>query len=119
VLFVDCLFEHRALLFDLGDIHALPPRKLMRITTCSSAMPTWIISSASTGCCAYCWDGKRICSCSVRRFLAQVEHRLRAYTWNLVAQLCVHFTLRVTEAGWQRGGRCASFRCQNVFLREE
>ena len=31
-LFIDCLFEHRALLFDLGDIRALPPRKLLRIS---------------------------------------------------------------------------------------
>ena len=31
-LFVDCLFERRALLFDLGDIRALPPRKLLRIS---------------------------------------------------------------------------------------
>ena len=29
-LFVDVLFERRALLFDLGDISALPPRKILR-----------------------------------------------------------------------------------------
>jgi len=31
-LLVDFLFEKRALLFDLGDIRALPPRKLLRIS---------------------------------------------------------------------------------------
>ena len=32
VLFVDCMFDQGALLFDLGDIRALPPRKLLRIS---------------------------------------------------------------------------------------
>lgn len=32
VLFVDCMFESRALLFDLGDIQALAPKKLLRIS---------------------------------------------------------------------------------------
>ena len=29
-LYVEFKFEKRALLFDLGDLHALPPRKLLR-----------------------------------------------------------------------------------------
>jgi ribonuclease Z len=31
-LHVDFLFEKRALLFDLGDLAALPPKKLLRVT---------------------------------------------------------------------------------------
>ena len=31
-LYVDFRDEHRALLFDLGDITVLPPRKLMRLS---------------------------------------------------------------------------------------
>src|SRR5215471_18172909 len=30
-LYVETLFEQRALLFDLGDITALPPRKILRL----------------------------------------------------------------------------------------
>lgn len=31
-LYVDCLFEKRALLYDLGDVRALAPRKLLRVS---------------------------------------------------------------------------------------
>ena len=31
-VYVDFLYERRALLFDLGDIRALPPRKILRLT---------------------------------------------------------------------------------------
>jgi len=31
-VYVDLVFERRALLFDLGDLSPLPPRKLLRIS---------------------------------------------------------------------------------------
>lgn len=31
-VFVDCLFQRRALLFDLGDLHNLPTRKIVRLS---------------------------------------------------------------------------------------
>ena len=31
-VFIDFLLERRAILFDLGDIHALPPRSVLRLT---------------------------------------------------------------------------------------
>jgi len=52
-------------------------------------------------------------------FLDQVEHKLRAYTWNLVHNYDSNFTLRVTELDGNEAGRCASFRCHNIFRRED
>jgi len=52
-------------------------------------------------------------------FLAQVEHKLRAYTWNLVRNYLSDFTLRVTEVDGNGAGRRAGFRCRNEFRRED
>jgi ribonuclease Z len=52
-------------------------------------------------------------------FLAQVEHKLRAYTWNLVHNYQSNFTLRVSELDGNGAGHLASFRCHNSFRREE
>ena len=120
VLFVDCLFEHRALLFDLGDIQALPPRKLMRISH------VFVSHAHMDHFIGFDWllrillgREKDLQLFGPPGFLAQVEHKLRAYTWNLVHNYASNFTLRVTELDGNGAGQCASFRCQNVFLRED
>jgi len=119
VLFVDCMFERRALLFDLGDIRLLPPRKLMRI---SHAFITHAHMDHFMG---FDWllrillgREKDLHLFGPPGFLAQVEHKLRAYTWNLVHNYASDFTLRVTEVDGKGAGRRASFCCQNEFRRE-
>ena len=120
VLFVDCLFEHRALLFDLGEIGALPPRKLLRISHV-------FVSHAHMD---HFIGFDRLLRILLGRekdlhlfgppgFLAQVEHKLRAYTWNLVHNYLADFTLHVTELDGNGAGRRASFRCHNAFHRED
>jgi ribonuclease Z len=120
VLYVDCLFEHRALMFDLGDISALPPRKLMRVSHVfvSHAHMDHFIG----------FDGMlRILLGRDRDlhlfgppgFLAQVEHKLSAYTWNLVQNYESDFTLRVTELDETSIAKRASFHCRKAFQREQ
>jgi len=117
-LYVDCLFEHRALLFDLGDIQALPPRKLLRISHV-------FVSHAHMD---HFIGFDRLLRILLGRekdlhlygppgFLAQVEHRLRAYTWNLVHNYLSDFTLHVTELDGHGAGLRASFRCHSAFQR--
>jgi ribonuclease Z len=120
VLFVDCLFEHRALLFDLGDIRALPPKKLMRITH------VFVTHAHMDHFIGFDWllrillgREKDLQLFGPPGFLDQVEHKLRAYTWNLVHNYLSDFTLRVTEVDGNGAGRYASFRCHNTFLRED
>jgi len=120
VLYVDCLFEHRALLFDLGDIRALPPRKLLRV---SHVFVTHAHMDHFIG-----FDGMLRILLGRERdlhlfgppgFLAQVEHKLSAYTWNLVHNYVTDFTLRVTELDGTGTARRASFHCLRAFRREE
>jgi ribonuclease Z len=120
VLYVDCLFEHRALLFDLGDIHALPPRKLLRISH------VFVTHAHMDHFIGFDWllrillgREKDLQLFGPPGFLDQVEHRLRAYTWNLVHNYVSNFTLCVTELDGNEAGRRASFRCHNAFRRED
>ena len=118
-LFVDCLFERRALLFDLGDIRALPPRKLLRISH------VFVSHAHMDHFIGFDWllrillgREKDLHLFGPPGFLAQVEHKLRAYTWNLVRNYLSDFTLRVTEVDGNGAGRRAGFRCRNEFRRE-
>ncbi|MCG6932394.1 MAG: MBL fold metallo-hydrolase [Gallionella sp.] len=120
VLFVDCLFEHRALLFDLGDIRALAPRKLLRISD------VFVTHAHMDHFIGFDWllrillgRDRELQLFGPPGFLDQVEHKLRAYTWNLVHNYVSDFTLRVTELDGREAGRRASFRCHNMFRRED
>lgn len=119
-LYVDVVFERRALLFDLGDIRRLAPRKLLRI---SDVFVTHRHMDHFAG-----FDQL------LRRLLGRekilglygpsgtidaVEHKLRAYPWNLIDGYDGNLVCRVTEidpAGCQRS---AEFSGRNRFERSE
>jgi ribonuclease BN (tRNA processing enzyme) len=103
-LFVDFNFEHRALLFDLGELGALAPRKLLRV---SDVFVSHTHMDHFVG-----FDHLlRLClgrPTSIRLygppgFTAQVEHKLGAYTWNLVENYPGDFFVEVWEVApdWQ------------------
>lgn len=118
-LFVDFAFERRALLFDLGDLCALPTRKILRV---SHVFVTHTHMDHFIG-----FD--RLLRVSVGRatavhmfgppgFVTQVEHRLAAYTWNLVENYATNFTITATEWTPDGGARSACFQCRRRFARE-
>lgn len=120
VLFVDCLFDKRALLFDLGDIRALPPRKLLRISH------VFVSHAHMDHFIGFDWllrillgREKDLHLFGPAGFLAQVEHRLHGYTWNLVHNYDADFTLRVTELDGNGAGLRADFSCHSEFRRED
>lgn len=119
-LYVDFLFEKRACLFDLGDIRALAPRKILRISH------VFVSHAHMDHFIGFDWL-LRICLGRERSmhlfgppgFLDQVEHKLAAYTWNLVQNYATDFTLQATELDEQGRGRRATFRCKSAFRRED
>jgi len=119
-LYVDCLFEKRALLFDLGDIRRLAPRKILRVSH------VFVSHTHMDHFIGFDWL-LRICLGRERnmhlfgpeRFLEQVEHKLAAYTWNLVQNYATDFTLHVTEVHADGQARRATFRCRGAFHREQ
>ncbi len=118
-VYVDCLFEKRAVLFDLGDIRALAPRKILRLTD------VFVSHTHMDHFMGFDWL-LRLClgrSLKMRLFgpsgfLDQVGHRLAAYTWNLVQNYDSDFAFEVTEVDPSGAARRAEFRCQRAFRRQ-
>jgi len=118
-LYVDFLFERRALLFDLGDLHDLPPRKILRLSD------IFVSHCHMDHFMGFDWF-LRICLGRERGvrlygppgFLDQVAAKLSAYTWNLVHRYGNDFALSVTELAEDGSARRARFRVRNAFRRE-
>ncbi len=118
-VFVDFLYERRALLFDLGDIRALPTRKILRLTHIFISH-THIDHFIGFDHLLRVFLGrdKRIHLFGPPGFTARVEHRLASYTWNLVESYPTDFTIVAAEL--HPDGRClsAEFHCLGGFKRE-
>lgn len=121
VVYVDCLFERRALLFDLGDVTRLPPRKILRLThlfVSHTHVDHFIgfdqLLRIALG------RGRDWHLFGPPGFTAQVGHKLAAYTWNLVDSYDTDFVIRASEYHWERNElRGARFRLKARFERED
>ena len=119
-LFVDFLFERRALLFDLGDIRALAPRKLLRVSD------IFVSHCHMDHFMGLDWF-LRICLGRARAvrlygppgFIARVEARLAGYTWNLLHRYENDFGLEVIEVLEPGRVRRAHFHVRQAFRREK
>src|SRR5215470_8802948 len=118
-LYVDFRDERRAILFDLGDITALRPRKLMRLShvfVTHTHMDHFagfdhllrVVLGRKAGIVLYGGPG----------FVAQVEHKLAAYTWNVVHRYEVELVIDVRELGTDGSTRHACFSSLRRFARE-
>jgi len=84
-VYLDLKFERRALLFDLGDISALPTRKLLRISDVFVSHTHMDHFSGFDHLLRVCVGrDSGVNLYGPARFIAQLEHKLAAYTWNLV-----------------------------------
>jgi ribonuclease Z len=119
VLYVEFMFERRALLFDLGDLTRLPTRKILRVSdifVSHTHMDHFIgfdhLLRMIVG------RGKRVSLYGPAGLIGQAEHKLAAYTWNLVENYQDDLILTVTEI--HPGGQAARarFRCHSGFRRE-
>ena len=85
-VYVDFLFERRALLFDLGDVSPLSARQLLRVTH-AFVSHTHMDHFAGFDALLRILLGrdKVLHLFGPPGFIDRVEHKLAAYTWNLVA----------------------------------
>jgi len=117
-LYVDFRDERRALLFDVGDIASLPPRKLMRL---SHVFVTHVHMDHFAGLdrllAVILGRKPRLTLVGGPDFVARVEHKLRAYAWNVVHRYD-ELVLDVCEIGTDLRGQWARFSTRTNFVRE-
>jgi ribonuclease Z len=118
-LFVDFNLEHRALLFDLGELGALPPKKLLRISDvfvshthmdhfCGFDHLLRLALGRPTSIRLYGPPG----------FAEQVAHKLAAYTWNLVENYPGDFFVEAWDVAPDGAGTGVRLRCRQRFRPE-
>ena len=118
-VYIDLKFQSRALLLDIGDISGLPTRKLLRISDV-------FVSHTHMDHFAGFDHLLRVClgrDIGVRMygpasFIDQVEHKLHAYTWNLVENYACDFSILAHELGSSEGVQRARFSSRHRFERE-
>lgn len=97
-LYIPFFFDKRAILFDLGDIHALPPRDILKI---SHIFVTHTHMDHFSG-----FDrvlrlmlgrDKELFLFGPEGFIKNVEGKLAGYTWNLIKNYKNEFNLHVSE----------------------
>lgn len=118
-LLVDLRGERRALLFDLGDITRLPPRKLLRVSHVfvSHAHLDHFVGF-DTLLRVVLGRKDRIVLFGGPGFVDRVEHKLLAYAWNVVHRYAVALEFEVHEVAADGAGRRARFSSRRGFARE-
>jgi len=119
-VYVDFLYERRALLFDLGDVRALSPRKILRIShifISHTHIDHFIGFDHLLRLCL--GREKRLHLYGPAGFTFQVEHRLASFTWNLVAYYPTDFTVIAVELHPDGRSISAEFHCRSGFRREQ
>ena len=118
-LYIETLFEKRAIMFDLGDISNLSPRKSQRVEHI-------FVSHAHID---HFIGFDRLLRVLVGRekivrlygpigFIEHVYHKLASYRWNLVDRIAAELTFDVMEIGSDLMIRTAHLRLKNGFAVE-
>jgi ribonuclease Z len=118
-LYVDFLFERRALLLDLGDLSPLSPRQILRVDhafVSHTHMDHFV--GFDTLLRLLLGRDKTLHLYGPPGFLDRVEHKLAAYTWNLVANYESDFVIRAVEVHPDGRREIAELRSRSGFRRE-
>jgi ribonuclease Z len=117
-VYTDFRFGRRALLFDLGELQPVPQRKLLRVTH---------VFVSHTHLDHFNGFDRLLRLCLGRPtalhlmgppgFIDRVEHKLGAYTWNLIAANETDFAIAVQEFDGRKVIDAAEFHTRDAFLR--
>ena len=118
-IYIETLFEQRAILFDLGDITSLSPRKIRRLE--------YVFVSHAHIDHFFGFDrllrllvgrDKQISLYGPAGFVDRVHHKLQAYLWNLVDREPGDLTFVVTEIAPSVTAQTVRFRLKTAFTAE-
>ena len=118
-LYIETLFEKRAILFDLGDITALSARKVQRLehVFVSHAHIDHFVGFDRLLRLLVGRD-KKISLYGPKGFIDNVYHKLHAYHWNLVDRYLCDLIFVVTEIDSSFESRTVQFRLKTAFTEE-
>jgi len=118
-LYIETLFEKRAIMFDLGDISNLSPRKIQRLehVFVSHAHIDHFIGFDRL-LRILVGREKTIRLYGPNGFIDQVHHKLIAYRWNLIDRFMFDLIFVVTEIDSDLATRTARLRLKNTFAVE-
>ena len=116
---VDLKFERRAILFDIGDITVLPTRMLLRVSDVFVSHTHMDHFSGLDHLLRVCLGRDRgVALYGPEKFITHLEHKLAAYTWNLVENYETEFIIVAHEIDSHGYVQRARFRSTSRFLRE-
>jgi ribonuclease Z len=117
-VYVECRYRRESILFDLGDLHLLPPRKILKvgyIFISHTHMDHFIGFDHLLRLCL--GRDKCLYLYGPPGFLQQLEHKLMSYTWNLVENYSNDFAIVATEV--HAGRLCIRrYSCRTAFAPE-
>jgi ribonuclease Z len=118
-LYIETLFESRAILLDLGDISALPPRKILRLSHVFVSH-THIDHFVGFDRLLRLLVGreKQIALYGPTGFIDHVHHKLHGYRWDLADRYDCDLVFLVTEINPSLKTSAARFRLKNAFAPE-
>jgi ribonuclease Z len=117
-VYVECKYRREAVLFDLGDLHLLPPRKLMKVDhifVSHTHMDHFIGFDHLLRLCL--GRDKHLRLFGPPLFLQHLEHKLMAYAWNLVENYTNDFAVIATEVH-PHARITKRYRCRTAFRPE-
>ena len=119
-LFIDFRFGRRALLFDLRDLTPLSPRQLLRVThafVSHTHMDHFVGFDQLLRVCLHRTTPLHLIGPA--GFADRVEHKLRAYTLNLLDEDSIDFVIVASEFSGAGFDRVCEFRAREAFRRRE
>ncbi len=119
VMYAEIMFERRALLFDIGDITVLAPRQLLRVSHVFVSH-THMDHFAGFDYLLRLLLGrnKTVALYGPSGFIDRVEHKLKAYTWNVVRSYAGNLVLEAYEVQDDSIVHCARFESRYAFQRQ-
>ncbi len=114
-VYVKFKYRNEAFLFDLGDLHHLPSRQVLRISSIfvsHTHMDHFIGFDYILRICL--GRDAHISLFGPPGFIKNVESKINAYTWNLVENYSNDFVIEVTEMDQSRM-KTRQYRCNEAF----
>jgi ribonuclease Z len=119
-LYLDFRYARRALLFDLGDLTPLSPRKLLRVSHIFVSHAHMDHFRGFDQLLGVCFTRPlRLDLFGPPGFVDRVEHKIAAYSWNLVAGNAADFVIGAAELHGDRLARAAEFHTRDSFQRTD